>query len=179
MEKYTNAKYTVEIIVDDNPVTGKKVVKGGWNSINFWLSDTKPELRSVSVNTPEIRHDFLRLVDKLKKLERGLAVVMTMSERNYKAAVQLAHDSVDYGVKTLQSNDYDFDYMKENFARKINAYFKVMDFRFPSKNSGLISKVRRFQAERDELEAKSKLRELIKSFQKMSLEAKIPIELAA
>lgn len=179
MEDYVKANYTVEIIVDDNPVTGKKVVKGGWDSINFWISDTDPKLSNVSLNMSKLRHNFLPLEDKLRSLERGIAVVMTMSEKDYKAAIQMSHDSVDYGTKALNSSGYEFHQMKEKFVDRMDSYFKTMDFRFPSRATGMERRVRDLKFERNDGIAKSKIKNIVEIFSKKSIEAQMPIELAA
>lgn len=179
MDRQIKNGYQVEIIVDDNSVTGRKMLKGGWDSVGIFPSDVKVESPGVSINIPEIRHDFLVLVDRLRRLERGIVVVLTMSEGDYKWAIKAAHEAVYCGNRASEMRGYEFDNMKGNFIENIKDYMDIMGFRFPSRATGLYSRVRSLELESNEFLSKSKLRDLVSIFHESSIESQMPLELAA
>lgn len=178
MDRLVRAKYNIEIMVDDNPITGKRIANEGPNHIYFWLSDQKPILRNISLSMPELRHDFLQLVYKVMMLERAIAISLTMSEESYRAVHKLAHLALNYGRKALSCFEDEFNFYKEKFVETSNEYMDTMRY-YPAKTSGIKNRIRRLENQDNRYIAKPDLREIVKDFYNTSVEAQIPLPLTS
>lgn len=174
MEQSISTKYGVEIMVDDNPKTGKRIVKSGWNHVYFW-ANTAPILPdNINIESLELRHDFSKIIGKLKKLERGLAVTITMDEKDYKNAIELAYSAMEYGNYADRLSGLEFKENKDKVVRSLRKYIEQMGGIFPSKQTGIPLDLKSVEIETNERVAKSKLKRLMNKFFENSLETKIP-----
>ncbi len=174
MERTVLTKYGLEVMVNDNPVTGRKIVKSGWNHVYFWLKDSPPMPENINVDMLDLRRDFERLVGKIKQLERGLAVTIMMDEKGYKEAIGIAHDVMEMGNRAMNISGLEFNEDKKKFARMLRSYVKRMGGIFPSKQTEIFLHLRDVETDRNERTAKPKLRAFLEKFFASSLEAKLP-----
>lgn len=174
MEQTVFSRHGFEIMVDNNPVSGKRIAKSGWNRFYLWASKDVPILSdSISVEAFEIRHDFGKLVDRIKRLERGLQVVLTMSEEEHKDAIALAHRAMEYGNLALESSGTEFEKNFNSFATYARRHVKQMGGIFPSRQTQIFTRIKSAENERNELEAKLKLKETMEVFFDNSFEVKM------
>jgi hypothetical protein len=178
MNKFVPDKYNVEIMIDDNPITGKRIAQEGPNHVYFWLSNEKPILKNVSVSMPALRQDFLQLVQKIKMLERAIAISLTMSEETYRYVHKLAHLALNYGKKALNCLENEFIFYEEKFIESFNMYTDTMRY-YPAKTSGIKKRVEMLEHQSDTRIKKFELQKIVKDFYNTSVEAKIPIPLAS
>lgn len=167
-------RYGFEYMVDNNPKTLKRIAKMGWNKF-YIVAAEDVELMSgnISVGAKELRYDFTKLVDKTKRLERGLRIVVAMSEEEYMSSIFSAHRVMDYGNSTLKSSGPAFEIMKEKFTNEIRTHVKQMRGIFPSKHTQILEHASLLERDKNEASAKIKLTEVMYAFYKSSLEAKL------
>ena len=168
-----SSNYGFEIMVDDNPVSGQRIAKQGWNHAYFWVAGEQPMMENVSVMAKDIREDYNGLPDRLKKLERAMAVMLLMDERSYSHAVELAHEALEYGRRCLSSDDWRFGRYKDNFIRSLDQHMAEMRPIFPAKKSGLALKSVELRLENDDAASRRMIGEMLDKFEQVSLESRL------
>jgi len=165
--------YGFDIMIDDNPVTGSRIAKQGWNHACFWVGGEQPMIQNVSVMAKDVREDYRKLPVRLKMMDRAMMVMLLKDESRYRKLVSLARDIPDYGDRCLGSTGYEFDYMKESLIGKIERYTKGMSPIFPARKSGIALMLEELKLERNERRAKRKIGKIIEVFESFSPECKM------
>jgi len=165
--------YGFEIMIDDNPLSGQRIAKQGWNHAYFWVAGKQPVMENVSVMATDVREDYNGIPNRLKKLERAAVVMLTMDERRYRYAVDLAQDALEYGRRCVFENGRNFERYKEGFIRSLKSHMDEMGSIFPAKNSGLALGLEELKLETSEFASKSMISGMLEKFRKVSLESRM------
>ncbi|MBI4894202.1 MAG: hypothetical protein HY833_00495 [Candidatus Aenigmarchaeota archaeon] len=168
-----SSTYGFEIMVDDNPVSGQRLAKQGWNHFYFWVAGKQPLMENVSVSAPDIRDDYGGLADRLKKVERAMAVMLLMDERGYRYAVDLAHDALEYGDRCLVSRGLEFEHHRDKFMDSLRRHMAEMGPIFPASKSGLAVRLAELRIEDGEAESREMVRGILEKFRMVSLESRL------
>jgi len=176
LERFQLTKNGLDIIIDDNPVTG---VKAGFPDANIWLDDAPEIHNNVSVVNKKARKDLMEVPRTIKQLERGRRVIALIGENKYNKLVNLAHDIMDDYVEAQLKSGYELFYRRDKTVRDTLVYLDGMCDLFPSRKTGIRDDLKDLKLERDERLVKIMMRGLSEKFYKASLEAKVPMDLAA
>lgn len=162
-----------DIMIDDNPVTGGRIAKQGWNHACFWVGGEQPMMRNVSVMAKDIRQDYRGLPARLRMMDRAMMVMLLKDEFNYGILVGLAQEVPEYAGRCISSTGLEFGHLKDAFADRLGRYMEGMKPVFPSKKSGLSAMLEELRLERNEERAKRKIGKMAEIFESMSPERKM------
>lgn len=169
-------KYGFEFMVDNNPNSVKRIAKMAWDEHHIYIvaAENAPVMSgNVSIALPELRYDFTPLLDKTKKLERGLNVVIILSQNEHRDAVAFSHMAVEYCKRALESSGREFENNRDKSLNAILSYDRQMKHIFPSRQLRIREEIRSAQRKMKEDMAKIKLKELVEKFSNNALESKI------
>jgi hypothetical protein len=160
------------IMIDDNPKTGSKIAKQGWNHVCFWVNGDQPMIENVSVMAKDIREDYRRLPARLKMLDRAMMVMLLKDERDYSNLVKMANEVLEYGRCCMDGGKTYMKY-KDLFINKLENYISGMRPIFPARRSGLELMLEELKLERNEIKSKERIRKMMTIFESMSPECKM------
>lgn len=135
MQHSVSTKYGLEIMMDDNWTTAKRIMKFGPNHVYFMLTKTEPMPNNITVEMQEARYDSNKIVERIKRLEKGIGVTIVLSERDHKRAIGLSQDAVHYGERALTSFGEGFEINMSRSVNSITEYSELMRGLFPGKKS--------------------------------------------
>lgn len=168
-----SSNYGFEIMIDDNPVSGRRIAKQGWNHAYFWVAGEQPVMENVSVMATDIRDDYRGLAERLGKLERAMAVMLLIDEGRYRHAIDLAHDALEYGDRCISSKGLEFEHYREKFISSIDQHMAEMRPIFPAKKSGLELKSAELKVEDGHKASRKIIGEMLEKFSQVSLESRL------
>ena len=166
-------EYGLEVMIDDNPVTGKNVLKPGCRYVNVWLNNKSvPVNDNLNIVDDLVRDDFSILSEKLEKIDRGLDVVNGLDERIYTESIKCIHSAVKYGEAALKSGNGDFIENKGTFVIMLKAYdVKMGDVSFYDRK--IRSKISEINLEDRKIMCKKKIKEVVEILDEKCLESRL------
>lgn len=173
MSDYVMTPYGVEIVVDDNPVSGGRIAKVGWNHFYIWANESRPMEGNVSVGMPELRRSLSGLPEKVRQVERCQMVLLTVDERDYARAVGYARRFVDYASGLGRLSGGSFRSGKDVLCGIFEDYVGIVGPVFPSRESRVAVRLEEFRLEPDEARAKKILSDIGEKFYRNSLESRM------
>lgn len=175
MQRSVFTRYGVEMMVDDNPRSVRSIMKLGYKKFYFMLGDIQPVTENVTIESKEIRYDFMKLVDRIKRLERALAVTMALNEGSYRNAVEAAHSVVYHGRRAATLSDYRFESEKERTLVQMRRYEEMMSGLAPWKRTGMKRDMVELALEGREKASKIILNRIVEKFYERFIEANISV----
>lgn len=177
LERSAFTRYGLEITVDDNPVTGSRIVKSGWPHAYFWLGTATDMQENVSVGLKDARQDFNKIPDAVEKMEAGYSRIMLYEDGVYKQIVNLANDIHAYSKRLANFSGLNFKEGKLKLYQDFGNYAAAMRGLYDYRRNGTLGDVLEMQNEKDEIAAKILLKKFSEKFYASSLEAKLPTDL--
>ena len=170
-----NTKAKLEIMVDDNPETGKRILRPG-NYVNFWLNRKSPENDNFNIADYTIREDFSNLVERLKKIDRGFDIVNSLDETRYSNSIKCVVSGISYAKNALKSDGKEFVENKNQSMLMLKAYdVKMGNMSFYDRK--LREKISQVYAEDDKIKSNGKIKEIIEKIDGKCLETKLDVNL--
>ncbi len=166
-----------EFMVDNNLVTGKRIVKPGFR-FYIWAAKEVPVMYdNISIKMFELRTDFTKLPDKTKRIEKGISIPIVIDQSDYKRAIELGHTAKDHGDRALNLSGEDFKIEKFKFLEDLGLHINLMHYIFPSELTEIRRHMNDLRFEKKERLAKIKLKLVMELFLENSLEPKMPLDL--
>lgn len=172
MQSSVDSRYGVEMMVDDNPVTGGRIVKQGWSNIYMWLNKPPVMVGNVGADLRYVRDDYNRLVERVKMLERGLSVIVTMDESSYRSASDDSREALYWAEESQTSTGQAFWRCRDNVVRYVNSYVDKMAGIFSYGGSGIKKTVDGISRSKIEDQCRLRIMKFIGSFYRLCLETR-------
>lgn len=182
LENVFGSSYGIEMMLDDNPFTGRKMIKSARNvffsPFYVWLKDAEPMPGNLTISMQKIREDYRAHTDLTWRVERGFGAITVMSEEEYRKAANVANDAVYYGRAAMVSTGPEFEVNEKNFLGSTWEYIHMMRGLYPHEKTGILPELRNLEFAGHEKVAKIHIGKALAILLETSLEAKTPRDLS-